>query len=101
MAKTITGYIRTIALWVMILTAVSADTLLYLNQQWIWASFWSIVILLVIGYELYAIITEKKTISTIYKEWIQKGKVAAFWARLILILLWVGLNCLILHLWFW
>jgi hypothetical protein len=100
MSMTLGGITRTVALWVMIVCAGIADVLLYLQGQIIWGTFWSVIILLVGGYELYAYFfsAHKKTISNIYRDFI---KAHPFWGYGILVLLCVALNALILHLAVW
>lgn len=90
--------IRTVALWVMIVFACIADVILYINAQYIWATFWTLVILLVIGYELFAYLTKKKTISTMWKDWLISSPLIAYPTT---ILIWIALNALMIHLIVW
>lgn len=102
--KSIGGIIRGIALWIMMGGAAIADGLLYWRGQIVWGTFWSCIIALVIGYEIWGkfISKERKTISNMYRDWIvadkQSGNFA--WGRLVLIILCIALNALIIHLWF-
>lgn len=98
MAMTFGGITRTVALWIMMIGAGIATGLLYWQGQYVWAVFWSCIIGLVVGFELFGIITKKKTISTMYKEFIQAHK---FWGYTILAILCVALNALIVHLAVW
>lgn len=94
------GITRTVALWIMMIGAAVADALLYWQGQIIWGVFWSIIILLVIGFEIYAYFfsKHKRTISNIWKAWAQTSP---FWAYLTLFILWVSLSALCLHLAVW
>lgn len=100
MAKTIGGYTRTIALWVMILSVIAADTLLWINGQKEWAIFWVLITALVVVFELYGVFIskQKRTISNMWKAWAQEKP---FWAYLTLGILWLGLSALCLHLAVW
>jgi len=95
MGDRIWGQIRTIALIVMIVSAVVADVILYLCKQWVWASFWSVIIFLVLVYELATYLLQRKTISTLWKEWTEKSPVIAY---VTLTILWVALTALCVHL---
>jgi hypothetical protein len=102
--KSIGGIIRGIALWVMIIGAVAADFICYWRGQIVWGTFWSCIIALVIGYEIYGkfISKEKKTISNMFRDWIvwEKENKKFPWGRTTLIILWTALTALIVHLWF-
>ena len=89
--------IRLAALWVLIISLSLGDLLLYVKGQIIWGTFWSIILLLVVGYEIYAYFfsKHKTTISNIWKEWTIENP---FFAYLTLGLIWLGLNALIVHL---
>ena len=98
MSMTLGGITRTIALWIMIVGAGIATGLLYWQGQVIWAIFWSCIICLVIGFEIFSYATKKKTISTIWKDWAIKSPK---WAYTTLAILWVALSALCLHLAVW
>ena len=100
--KSVGGIIRGIALWIMMGGAAIADAILYWKGQIVWGTFWSCIILLVIGYELWAkfISKDKKTISNMYRDWIVSEKGKFPWARIVLIILAIALMALIIHLWF-
>lgn len=98
MSQDVWGVLRTTGLIVMIVCAVIADAILYWQGQIIWGVFWSVIVALVGGFEIYAYLTKKKTISTIWKEWAQKSP---FWAYTTLILLATALNGLWIHLAVW
>jgi hypothetical protein len=97
---TLGGITRTVALWVMMICAGIATGLLWWQGQTVWAVFWSIIIGLVILFELYGILIskEKKTISNMWKAWAIK---APSWAYFTLALLYVSLTALCLHLAVW
>ena len=92
--------IRLAALWVMIIALVAADIILYIVGQFIWATFWTIILLLVAGYEIYAFYfsKHKTTISNIWKQWTIKSPVLAYST---LALIWIGLSALAVHLAVW
>lgn len=105
MSNTVGGYTRTIALWVMIVCCAIADFILW--SRWLvthtigvlfWATFWLLIPLIVIGYEIFAVLTNRKTISTMWKEWLLKEPIFAWSAT---VLLWIALNALFVHLIFW
>ena len=98
MSMTPGGITRTVALWVMIIGAGIATGLLYWQGQYVWAVFWSCIIGLVVGFEIWFVIKKRKTISTMYKEFLQKNP---FWGYTIIIILAVALNSLLLHLSVW
>lgn len=98
MNMTVGGITRTIALWTMMIGAFVADGLLYWQGQTVWAIFWSCIICLVIGFEIFSYATKKKTISTIWKDWAIKDPK---WAYITLGILWVALSALCLHLAVW
>ena len=84
----------------MILSLSAGDILLYLRGQVIWGIFWSLILLLVVIFEVWAYFfsKEKTTISNIWKAWAIKSPL---WAYLTLGLLWAGLTALIVHLAVW
>jgi uncharacterized protein YacL len=84
MAKDVWAYLRTMGLVVMIVCAVLATAILYWQGQIIWAVFWSCIIALVGGFEIFAYATKKKTISTIWKEWTQKSPELSYTTLLLL-----------------
>lgn len=98
MSVTIGGITRTVALWVMIICAAIADTLLYIRGEMWWGSFWSVIIATVILYEIVCYVTQRKTISTQYRDFIKAHPV---WGYTILAILCVSLNALIIHLAVW
>lgn len=100
MSMTPGGITRTVALWVMMVGAAVADGLLYWRGQYVWGIFWSCIILLVIGFEIFGkfFSKEKLTISNMWKKW---AKEEPFWAYLTLGILCVSLNAMILHLAVW
>ena len=100
MAMTVGGITRTVALWVMIILAGTADAILYWQGQIVWGVFWSLIILLVICFEIYGFFfsPQKKTISNMWKEWAIKSP---GWAYTTLALLWVALTALCIHLAVW
>lgn len=69
MASDIWGLLRTIGLIVMIVCSVLATAILYWHGEIIWAVFWTTIIALVGGFEIFAYATKKKTISTMWKDW--------------------------------
>ena len=102
--KSTGGIIRGVALWVMMIGAVVADFLCYWRGQTVWGTFWSCIIALVIGYEIWGkfFSKEKKTISNMFRDWIVYEKEHGMfpWGRTVLIILCIALNALIIHLWF-
>lgn len=92
------GILRTTGLVVMIVCAVISTALLFIFGEIWWGCFWSCVILLVGAFEIAAYITNKKTISTMYKEFIQKHPVIG---RLIIGLFAIALLGLWVHLLVW
>jgi hypothetical protein len=98
MASDLWGVLRTIGLIVMIVCASLATAILYWQGQIIWAIFWTVIIALVGGFEIFSYATKKKTISTVWKEWAQKSP---FMAYLTLGLLATALGGLWLHLAVW
>lgn len=98
MSNTPGGITRTVALIVMMVGAAIANGLLYWRGEIWWATFWSLIIALVVVYEVLSTIFKGKTISTQYKEFIQRQP---FWGYTILAILCIALNALILHLAVW
>lgn len=92
------GKIRTIGLVVMIVCAVVADVILYICQQWVWGAFWSCIIALVGGFEIVCYMLQKKTISTVWKEWAQQHRVLS---TVVIFILATALLGLWVHLLFW
>ena len=92
--------VRLAALWVMIITLVAADIILYVVGQIIWGTFWTIILMLVAAYEIYAFYfsKHKTTISNIWKQWAMKSPITAY---ITLALLWIGLTALAVHLAVW
>ena len=92
--------VRQIALIVMIAGLGVANLFLYLRGQIVWGIFWSLILLLVAGFELYSFYVSKAktTISNVWKKWSQESP---FWAYTTLALLCIGLNALIVHLAVW
>ena len=89
--------IRLIALWIMLITLISGNILLWVFQQFVWAIFLTIILLMVAVFEIYGIFfsPQKTTISNMWKQWAEKSPI---WAYTTLTLLWVGLNALVVHL---
>jgi hypothetical protein len=94
----------------MIVGACVADSILWWRwaiavgelKDWLffWATFWGCIIGLVCGYEIFATITKRMTISTMWKKWEESSSQGKFWSRTTLIILDISLNALIIHLWF-
>lgn len=101
MAKDIWGFLRTFGLVTMITCVIVADAILYWQQQWVWAIFWSCIIALVAGLEIFCYIVWHKTISTMWKEWAQKNKKSGIISYITLALLATSLLGLWIHLAFW
>lgn len=91
--------IRLVALWVMLVTLIAGNLSLYANGQYVWALFLNIILLLVAAFEIYGyfISPQKMTISNMWKQWAKKSPV---WSYATLIIIAIGLNALIVHLWF-
>ena len=89
--------IRLAALWVMLITLIGGNLLLWFQQQFLWAVFLTIILLMVAVFELYSVFVSKQktTISNVWKQWAQQSPL---WAYGTLTLLWIGLNALIVHL---
>ena len=98
MAKDFWGIARTVGLIVMIVCAVVATAWLFILGQMWWGAFWACIIALVGIFEIAAYATNKKTISTMYKEFIQKYPVQG---RLIIGVLATALLGLWVHLLVW
>ena len=102
--KSTGGIIRGIALLVMIGTVVLGDAILYWQHQVVWGIFWSCIIALVLGFEVYGkfISKQKLTISNMWRDWIvyEKDNKKFPWGRITLIIIWVSFTALIVHLWF-
>jgi len=94
----ISGIIRTGALGIMIAGAAIADAILWWECQWVWASFWLVIILLVSGYEIVCYAVKRKTISTMWKDWAIKNPVTS---KVVLVILFISLTALCVHLGVW
>lgn len=115
MGYDIPGVLRTVGLWVMMGVIAIADALLY--QQafsapmpiqffiMVWAIFWSCIILLVVGFEIYGKFFSpyKLTISNMYREWQkwEKENNRPQISRIGLAMWWIAFSGLIVHLWFY
>jgi hypothetical protein len=115
MSKDLPAVLRTVGLWVMLAGVSVADAVLYWQAIsapapinyfiYVWAIFWSCIIALVVGFEIYGKFFSGKdlTISNMYRDW-QKWEKAGNrfqWSRTCLAILWVAFTGLIVHLWFY
>lgn len=100
MAYTWSGIVRTIGLYVLIITSLAAAVLLALiHQVWWWALI-AALYCLVGCFEVASYVQGGKTISTRYKDSLKQGGKHALIARVALICLWAAFTGLIVHLWF-
>lgn len=113
--NSIGGWIRGIALWVMIITVSLCDAALWWRFAVcplpiikfciaVWAVFWAQIIIVVIGFEIYGKFFSpvRLTISNMYRDWIvyEKQNKLFPWGRVTLIGLELAFTALIVHLWF-
>jgi len=99
MNMTFGGITRTVGLWVLILADAALIGLLFWKNQIEWATFVCAITVAVLVWELVTYIRRKKTISTVWKDWIlAEGQ--EFYARLGILLFWLAMTGLAVHLWF-
>lgn len=99
MAKDIWGLIRTIGLIVMISCAVGCEAILLICQQWWWAGYWGIFVIIGVAVtEILSYMNGKKTISTRWKEWAEAHPGTAYSALALMAASFLGL---IVHLAVW
>lgn len=115
MGKDVPAVLRTVGLWTMLVGVSVADFFLYANAIaapmpikffiMVWAIFWSCIIALVVGFEIwgYFFSGKKLTISNMYREWQkwEKENNKFQWSRTCLAILWLAFTGLIVHLWFY
>lgn len=99
MAKTFTGILRTVALWVLIIASAGSALIDFTQGNSVWGWFKAgFVATGVIAFEIGRYLTHGETISTKYKKFIQAHP---FWGWLSLGLFALGLFGLVAHLAFW
>jgi hypothetical protein len=98
MAKDIWGVLRTTGLVMLCVFDFLLLVLLAWQAQWWWFAFFTGITLQVIGFEIAGVLTQKKTISTMYREFLQKNPIAGYAG---LILFGLAMAGLILHLAVW
>jgi len=116
MSRDIWGFIRTTGLWVMLVFVTLYDAMLYWQASrmptfflqfcvMVWAIFWSAIISLVAGFEIYGRFFSpvKITISNMYREWQKWEKENKLFplSRVGLLMVWIAFTGLIVHLWFY
>ena len=74
MAKDIWGTLRTIGLIMLIAGDIALLTILALCHQWAWLIVFGCITAIIGIAEIYCSLKYGKTISTIYKEWIESEK---------------------------
>lgn len=88
--------VRRVALVVLIVCSISASVLSFVWGQSIWGVFIASCFALTIGFEAYAYLTDKETISTKYKRFRNEHPVQS---AVVLILLIISFLSLGVHLW--